>query len=101
MLTILLQDAAGAQSPMSSMIMWILILVVMFVFMFLPQMRRNKELKKFREAMKKGDRVVTTGGIYGKVKEIKDTTILMTISEGVEIEIDKASVFGTSQEQGK
>ncbi|MBQ8056630.1 MAG: preprotein translocase subunit YajC [Paludibacteraceae bacterium] len=101
MLTILLQDAAGAQSPMSSMIMWILILVVMFVFMFLPQMRRNKELKKFREAMKKGDRVVTAGGIYGKVKEIKDTTILMTISEGVEIEIDKASVFGTSQEQGK
>ena len=50
----------------------ILIIVVFWFFMIRPQMKRQKELKNFRDSLKKGDKIVTTGGIYGKVLEIGD-----------------------------
>ena len=55
----------------------ILIIVVFWFFMIRPQMKRQKELKNFRDSLKKGDKIVTTGGIYGKVLEIGDYYIIM------------------------
>ncbi len=56
-------------------------------------MRRQKELKNYREALQKGDKVITTGGIYGKITDIKDTTVTVEISENVRIKIDKSAIL--------
>ena len=63
------------------------------VFMIRPQMKRQKELKAFRDSLKKGDKIVTTGGIYGKVMEINDFTILMEVEGGVKLKVDKSAVI--------
>lgn len=101
LLSILLQaaaPAAGGASSYSGILMMVLIFVVFYFFMIRPQSKRQKEIKKQREAMQVGDKVVTSGGIYGKVKEIKDTTVIVEIAENVRIKIDKNSVFATAED---
>ena len=73
-------------------IMLILIFVVMWLFMIRPQRKQQKELQKFREGLKKGDKVVTIGGIYGTVAEVKEKTLLLEIDNNVKIRVDKNSV---------
>ena len=93
--TIFLQ--AGAQGGgMSMLLMFGGMFVIMYFFMIRPQSKRQKEIKKQREAMQPGDKVVTSGGIYGKVKEIKDTTVIVEITENVRIKVDKNSVFASA-----
>ncbi len=70
----------------------ILIIVIFYFFMIRPQMKRNKELKQFRDSLEKGDKVVTTGGIYGKVVEIGDYYVMLEVDSNVKIKIDKAAV---------
>ena len=90
----LLQTAAPAQgNPIMQFLPFILIIVVFYFFMIRPQMKRQKELRKFREALKKGDKVVTTGGIYGTVTEIKDDAIIIEIADNVKIKVDKSAVI--------
>jgi preprotein translocase subunit YajC len=101
LLSILLQAAApgaGGASGYTSILMMVLIFVVFYFFMIRPQSKRQKEIKKQREAMKPGDKVVTSGGIHGKVKEIKDTTVIVEIAENVRIKVDKNSVFATAED---
>jgi preprotein translocase subunit YajC len=101
LLSILLQaaaPAAGAASSYSGILMMVLIFVVFYFFMIRPQQKRQKDIKKQREAMKAGDTVVTSGGIYGKVKDIKDTTVTIEIAENVRIKVDKNSVFASSEQ---
>ena len=88
-----LLDAPAQSSGMSGILMMVLIFVVFYFFMIRPQTKRQKEIKKQREAMQVGDRVVTSGGIYGKVKDIKDNVIVIEIAENVRIKVDKNSVF--------
>lgn len=95
-LTYLLQAAeapAAKGAGSSQLIMLVLIFAVFYLFMIRPQMKKQKEVKKFREALKTGDKVVSAGGIHGKVKDIKDQTVVVEIAEGVKITVDKASVF--------
>ena len=66
----------------------ILIIVVFWFFMIRPQMKRQKELKNFRDSLKKGDKIVTTGGIYGKVLEIGDYYIIMEVEGQNRLKID-------------
>ena len=61
--------------------------------MIRPQMKKQKDLKTYREGLSKGDKIVTTGGIYGKVTDIKDQTITMEIADNVRIKIDKNAVL--------
>ncbi|OIP82684.1 MAG: preprotein translocase subunit YajC [Porphyromonadaceae bacterium CG2_30_38_12] len=99
LLSILLQaGASGAASNYSGILMMVLIFVVFYFFMIRPQQKRQKDIKKQREAMKAGDNVVTSGGIYGKVKDIKETTILIEIADNVRIKVDKNSVFASSED---
>ena len=72
-------------------IMLVLIVVVFYFFMIRPQMKKQKETKKFRENMKKGDKVVTIGGIQGKIVEIQDATIVLD-SEGSKLRFDKSAI---------
>ena len=71
LLSVLLQAAAPAGGNYGMLIMMALVFVVFYFFMIRPQSKRQKEIKKQREAMKAGDSVVTSGGIYGKVKDVK------------------------------
>lgn len=88
-----LQAAAPGGSPYTTFIMLGLMIVVFYFFMIRPQMKRQKELRKFREALKKGDKIVTTGGIYGTVAEIKDDAIMIEIADNVKIKVDKSAVI--------
>ena len=91
--TILLQAAAGGS--WSGMIMIIAMIAIFYFFMIRPQQKKQKEIRKAREAMKSGDKVVTAGGIYGRIKEVKETTFIVEIAAGVTIKIDKGSVYPT------
>lgn len=76
----------------SFLIPMILIFVVMYFFMVRPQQKKQKEVVKWRESLKKGDRIVTVGGIYGTVAEVKDTFLVVEIDANVKIRVDKSSV---------
>lgn len=73
-------------------VMLILIFVVMWLFMIRPQRKQQKELQKFREGLKKGDKIVTIGGIYGTVAEVSDKTLVIEVDNNVKIKVDKNSV---------
>lgn len=79
------------------MIMLVLILVVFYFFMIRPQMKKQKELKKFREGLSVGDKVVTIGGIHGKVLEVSESTILVSVESG-KMRIDKAAVSNSADD---
>ena len=92
----LLQAAQAAPQQGGGWQMWImlaLIFVVMWFFMIRPQTKKQKELQAQRDAMKKGDKVVTAGGIYGEIKEVQETTFIITIAKDVTIKVSKDSVF--------
>ena len=72
--------------------MMIAIFVVFYFFMIRPQTKKQKELQAQRESMKKGDKVVTAGGIYGEIKEVQETTFIITIAKDVPITVSKDSV---------
>ena len=75
------------------LIMMALVFVVMYFFMIRPQTKRQKELRKFQESLQKGDKIVTTGGIYGKVWEVRDQFIIIEIDDNVKIRCDKSAIL--------
>lgn len=90
MFTLLQASAPAAQgSGLSMWIMLALIFVVMWFFMIRPQRKQQKELQNFRDSLKKGDKVVTIGGIYGTVSEIKDNVVIMEVDSSVKIRVSK------------
>ena len=92
LLSIVLQ--AQPQGSMLGMFLpLVLIIVVFYFFMIRPQMKRQKELQKFRDALQKGDKVVTTCGIYGKIDEIKDNYIFLEVAPNVKLRVDKSVVL--------
>lgn len=81
------------------LVMLLLILGVFYFFMIRPQMKKQKELKKFRETLAVGDKVVTIGGIHGKVLEIADTSILLSCEGSSKIRVEKSAVSTGADEQ--
>ena len=73
-------------------IMFALIFVVMWFFMIRPQRKQQKELDNFRNALKSGDKVVTIGGIYGTVCEVKDNYVLLEVDKDVKIRVSKQAL---------
>jgi preprotein translocase subunit YajC len=94
MLTIFLQAAGG--NPLFQLLPILLIIVVFYFFMIRPQMKRQKELKSFRDALQKGDKIITTGGIYGRIVEIQDHTVLIEVDQNVKIKVDKSALIKDS-----
>lgn len=76
----------------------VLLIVIFYFFMIRPQQKKQKEIKKFRDGIAPGSRIVTAGGIYGKVVKVKDTTFSIEISSGVVITVDKGSVYPSAEE---
>ena len=96
MLTFIPLQAQGGD--FSGIIMIVLLLAVFYFFMIRPQQKRQKEIKKFRDALTKGDKVVTAGGIYGTISDVKENKFVVEIAPSVKITIDKGSVYPSADE---
>ena len=91
----LLQAAPAATSQGGGASMWImlaLIFVVMWFFMIRPQRKQQKEMENFRNSLKNGDKVVTIGGIYGTIAEVKDNYVLLEVDKDVKIRVNKQAI---------
>jgi preprotein translocase subunit YajC len=83
----------GSQSnPFMTFLPLVLIIVVFYFFFIRPQMKKTKEQKKFREAIKKGDKIITIGGIHGKIAEISESTFVIEVEGGNRLKIEKSAV---------
>ncbi|MBK9273467.1 MAG: preprotein translocase subunit YajC [Flavobacteriales bacterium] len=92
-------QAAGQQSPYSFWIMMGLLMVVFYFFMIRPQQKKAKDARKFRESIQKGMKVVTIGGVHGKVAEVNDKTVLLEVDANVKIRFEKSALALDSSQQ--
>ena len=90
---ILLQSASGT----SSLIMFGLIFAVMYFFMIRPQIKKQKQEREYRSALKTGDSVVTIGGIYGKVTDVKEDAVVIEVHGGTKLKVSKTAVSMTGE----
>ena len=96
LLFLLLQAEPAGQTqgnPLTSLLPLILIIVVFYFFMIRPQVKKQKELKNYRSNLQKGEKVVTTGGIYGKLTDVKEQTVTIEIADNIRIKVDKNAVL--------
>ena len=98
MKTILLQAAQQDGGGMSMIIMLVLMFAVFYFFMIRPQQKQQKKLKQAREAMAKGDTVVTQGGIYGKIREVREDSFIIEIDKDVKIRVSKGCVYPSADD---
>ncbi len=82
---------------MDQIVMLVLIMVVFYFFMIRPQMKKQKELKKFREGLSVGDKVVTIGGLHGKVLEVSESTVLVSFESG-KVRVDKSAISNSPED---
>jgi preprotein translocase subunit YajC len=85
--------STGGNNPLITFLPLILVFVVFYFFMIRPQMRKQKEMNNYRSSLKKGDKVITTGGIYGRVIEVKDNTVIMDVGGDVKLKVDKSALL--------
>ena len=86
-------SANGKESnPFMTFLPLLLIVVVFYFFMIRPQVRKNKEQKKFRESLGKGNKIITIGGIHGKIVEVQETTFIIETEGLCKIKIEKSAV---------
>jgi preprotein translocase subunit YajC len=87
---ILMGPQSGQGSPLMSFLPLVLVIVVFYFFMIRPQTKRAKEQRKFREELKVGDKVVTTGGIYGKLAEVSERTVILEVEGKMRLKVHKS-----------
>ncbi|MEI6059221.1 MAG: preprotein translocase subunit YajC [Bacteroidota bacterium] len=92
-------QGAGGGGMASSLIFLVLIFVVFYFFFIRPQVKRQKDQKKFREGLAKGQKIVTIGGIHGKIVEMQETTCTIEVEGGVKLKIEKSAVATDVQDQ--
>ena len=100
----LLNAAGGIQAIVGNpLFMFIIIIAIMYFMMIRPQRKRQKEIENFRRGLQAGQDVITSGGIYGKIKNVDDTTVTIEISHNVNIRVDKNCVYAspTAMQQGE
>ena len=99
--TLLQAAPAAEQAQGSQWSFWIMIIAlfaIMWLFMIRPQRKQQKELEKFRNELKKGDTVITAGGIYGTIAEIEERTVLLKVDGDVKLRVDKSSIVRDSSD---
>ena len=97
---LLMQPTEGGEAGgLLSFLSLILIIVVFYLFFIRPQMKRSKDQRKFREALEKGQKVVTIGGIHGKILEVKDTYVILEVEGQNKLKIEKSAIAMDSQDQ--
>lgn len=96
--SIMLQATGGAGAGAMNIIMIVALIAIFYFFMIRPQQKRQKEIKKFRDGIQVGDQVVTAGGIYGKVRKIKETVVSLEIANNTVISIDLGSIYPSAKD---
>ncbi len=86
------QPEPGFMQQYSMLIMIALMVLVLWLFMWRPEAKRRKQMQEFRNSLKKGSKIITAGGIYGTVKEVKDNTLLIEVDSNVTLRINKDMV---------
>lgn len=94
------QEPTGFQKY-SSLIFIILLVVVFWLFFIRPQSKKAKEEQKFRDGLQKGDKVVTIGGFHGKITEVKETTVMISLAPGMEVEVEKTALVKDGSRVGQ
>jgi preprotein translocase subunit YajC len=89
---VLMAPPKPGQSPLLSLLPIVLVVIVFYFFMLRPQMKKQKDAKKLREELKKGDKIVTIGGIHGVIAEVNDTSFVITTEGGGKLKIEKYAV---------
>jgi len=106
-LTVLLQAAQGASQGMgkgmgmTNIIFIVLLIVVFWLFFIRPQSKKAKEQQKFRNELQKGDKVVTIGGFHGKIVEVKENTVMISLSPDLTVEIEKSALVKDGSQVGQ
>lgn len=85
--------AAGQSNPLITFLPLILVFVVFYFFMIRPQMKKQKEMNNYRSSLKRGDKVVTTGGLYGRVYEVKENYVIMDVGGDIKLRVDKNALL--------
>jgi preprotein translocase subunit YajC len=85
-------EGGSAGGGLMSFLPLLLIIVVFYFFFIRPQMRKSKEQKRFRENLKKGDKVITIGGLHGKIAEMDDTTVTLEVGNQVRLTFEKSAI---------
>lgn len=91
MIHLIFQSQAAGEGGMSFFLLIGGMFLIMYLFMIRPQVKKQKEAKTFREGLKKGDKVVTIGGIHGKVVDLNERTVLIQV-EGAKIRVEKTAL---------
>jgi preprotein translocase subunit YajC len=84
--------SAGAGNPLISFIPFILIIAIFYFLMIRPQNKRQKETQKMLDSLKKGDRIVTIGGIHGVIQSVKEKSVIVRIDENVKVEFSRSAI---------
>ena len=84
----------------TSLLPFLLIIVVFWLFFIRPQSKKAKEAQKFRDELKKGDKVVTIGGFHGKITEVKENTVMVSLAPNMEVEIEKSALVQNASQVG-
>ena len=95
---LLMMSPEGETGGLGAFLPLLIIIVIFYFFMIRPQVRKQKELNTYRSNLKKGDKIITTGGIYGKVTDVKDNTISVDVGSNVVLKIDKSAVLKDSSD---
>src|SRR6056297_2128026 len=100
MFQILMQPQEG-QNPLVSLWPLLLIIVVFYLFMIRPQVKRQKEMRKYRESLQKGDKIVTFGCIYGKIIVVQERSVIIEVEYQSQLKIDKNAIVQNPQQLGE
>jgi preprotein translocase subunit YajC len=87
------QTGTPQSNPLVTLLPLLLMIVVFYFLLILPQQRKQKQHQKLLESIKKGDRVITTSGIYGTVNNVKDRIVNLVIADGVKVDFDKGYIL--------
>ena len=104
--TILLQTAPATTTGNTQsggmdwtfMLMIVAMIAIFYFFMIAPQQKKQKKINSFRNSLRNGDKVMTAGGIYGRIREVNDNHVLLEIDNNVTIKIDKNSIYQSMQD---
>lgn len=91
LLSLLMAPPQGDQNPIISLLPWIGVIIIFYFFMIRPQTKKAKEAKQFRESLTKGTKVVTIGGIHGKILEVTETNVLLDC-DGAKLRVEKSAI---------
>jgi preprotein translocase subunit YajC len=84
---------AGQSNPLITFLPLVLVFVVFYFFMIRPQMKKQKDMTNYRNSLQRGDKVITTGGIYGRVYEVKDNYVMLEVGGDFKLKVDKSALI--------